>query len=236
MSECGLFAQFIPTTHPPESLRLILRTFIEVFPEAEIFLDAPSSIMLVGSRCPVGGRDRPTRDELKKAKVLREIEGIFVKDATSLPALWVSSGRELVEVLGDGPLNSWDQLLLEFWSIRLPPFERSVLAESMRLVSDPRAANPKGDWPYSALPEYETIQLINEAIMRSDEPGRAGVQALLEEIDRRMRDWAPSYSVREPGHAIPRADAVDRCIGGHDVVMALPVPGNSDRSHMVGPT
>jgi len=45
-----------------------------------------------------------------------------------------------------------------------------------------------------------------------------------------------THSVREPGHAMPLADAVDRGIGGLDVVVALEIPGNADRPHVIGPS
>ena len=46
---------------------------------------------------------------------------------------------------------------------------------------------------------------------------------------------ASTDSVWKSGHAMPLADAVDRRIGGLDVVIALQIPGHSDRSHGGGP-
>jgi spermidine synthase len=176
LTECGLFTQFIPTTHPTASLRLILRTFVGVFPETEIFLDAPNAMMLIGSRCPIGDRLRPDRADLAAAGVLPEIEGVYVQDAATLPALWVSHGRELDEVIGAGPINDWDRLPLEFWSFRIPPFTTRAMAQGMALVSEPRRFDPRGDWPDAASDEYETIRLINEAILRVNGGDRRAAQ------------------------------------------------------------
>ena len=176
LTECGLFTQFIPTTHPTASLRLILRTFVGVFPETEIFLDAPNAMMLIGSRCPIGDRLRPDRADLAAAGVLPEIEGVYVQDAAALPALWVSHGRELDEVIGAGPINDWDRLPLEFWSFRIPPFTTRAMAQGMALVSEPRRFDPRGDWPDAASDEYETIRLINEAILRVNGGDRRAAQ------------------------------------------------------------
>ncbi|HPG24230.1 MAG TPA: fused MFS/spermidine synthase [Myxococcota bacterium] len=188
MSECGLFAQFIPTLYPNESLRLILRTFAAVFPETEIFLDAPSAIMLVGSRCPIGGRTRPTREALEAARAPREIEDVFVSDATALPALWVSSAAELAGAIGPGPRNDWNRLLLEFWSMRMPPISPRTIAASMRLVQPVRAEDAPPPWLDDVREEWQTIQLINEAMIRVNEGDPAGAEAIAEAAQARDPD------------------------------------------------
>ncbi|MAG32412.1 MAG: hypothetical protein CL908_16140 [Deltaproteobacteria bacterium] len=163
LDDCGLFAQAIPTFHTDSSLQLILRTFRSVFPELEIFLSAPDSIVMVGSRCPIAGRDAPTREDLMEAGAAREIERTFLPNATALSALWVSSGAEVDDVVGDGPINSWDRLPLAFESFRIS--ELSTV-QSIKLILAPRLADPRGASPFSRSPDYESVYQINRAFLQ----------------------------------------------------------------------
>ena len=44
-----------------------------------------------------------------------------------------------------------------------------------------------------------------------------------------------THSVRQPGHAMPFADPINRCVLSLDVVIPLHVPRDPDRPHVVGP-
>ena len=46
----------------------------------------------------------------------------------------------------------------------------------------------------------------------------------------------PSDAVRESAHAMSPADPIDRRIGDLDVVVALQVPNDPNRPHVIGPT
>ncbi|MBW2274904.1 MAG: fused MFS/spermidine synthase, partial [Deltaproteobacteria bacterium] len=166
LSECGLFVQSVPTIHSVESLKLILRTFRSVFPELEVFLDAPSTIIMVGSRCPIAGRERPTRDELKKSGVAREVEKVFLPDASALPALWVASGAELDASIGEGPVNAWDKLPLEFMSFRLPSWTHESLRENIEVVFAAREDDPSGGSPFAEIEYYEVLRQLNRGVVR----------------------------------------------------------------------
>jgi hypothetical protein len=45
-----------------------------------------------------------------------------------------------------------------------------------------------------------------------------------------------THSVRKSAHAMALADAIDRGIRGLDVVIALEIPGNADRPHVIRPS
>ena len=50
----------------------------------------------------------------------------------------------------------------------------------------------------------------------------------------RVHSTSPD-SVRKPGHAMPLADPIDRCIRSLDVVIALQIPNDPNRVHVIGP-
>jgi hypothetical protein len=50
----------------------------------------------------------------------------------------------------------------------------SSVADGMRLVSQPREFDPRGESPDTSRPEYETICRINEATLLVNEANREG--------------------------------------------------------------
>ncbi|MFP8871261.1 MAG: hypothetical protein VCB43_07450, partial [Myxococcota bacterium] len=109
------------------------------------------------------GRDVPTREELIEAGVAREIERTFLPNATALSALWVSSGAEVDDALGDGPINSWDRLPLAFESFR---FSEMTLVQSLKLILAPRLTDPLGASPFSRSLDYESVYQINRSYLQ----------------------------------------------------------------------
>jgi hypothetical protein len=144
---------------------MILRTFRSVFPEMEVFVEAPNNLMTVGSRCPIPGRERPTYEELKQVGVESEIGGFFLPDAKALPSLWVASGYELDAVLGDGPINDWNHLPLEFLSYRMP-VHPALRRASLVMVLSPRTQDPERTQDYVKQDVYEILQEITEVYLQ----------------------------------------------------------------------
>ena len=159
MSECGLFVQFLTLSYPPEYFSLILRTFRETFDEVELFVDPPHLILLVGSRCPIPGREGPTEAELFRTGVGEEIARDFFPNVAALPSLWVASGDELAESIGDGAINSWDKLPLEFLSYRMEISPHSRPIENLETLMAPRSdPNLRPPQDIAALPHFESMQ------------------------------------------------------------------------------
>ena len=207
LNECGLFVQFLPLDGSLESLKLILRTFISVFPETELFIESPSYLLTVGSRCPIGGRERPTREELQRSGVAGDIEALYVPDASRLPAIWLASGSELEEVLGDGPINSWDKLPLEFLSYRMPRASPQQSAEVQAMLQSPRERDPEGKPEFTADPYSAPLLELQRAHLewtRSQYgPANRRVDRVLEEypdlaLARRTKATVKNHLVLKP--------------------------------------
>ena len=86
---------------------------MNVFPEAQVFLDAPYSVLLVGSRAAVGGRPPATDEQLASSGARAELTRLLIPNASALRARWIAGRSGLVAVLGDGPLSTWDRSELE---------------------------------------------------------------------------------------------------------------------------
>lgn len=156
LSECGLFVQFLPALlGSRESTELILRTFRSVYPEVEIFMESSFYLITVGSRCPISGRPGLTRKELEDLGVAQEIEFYFVPDASHLPAIWVGSGHEYERAIGDGPINSWDKLPMEFLGYRMRPPHPKRSARILDMLLSPRQSKPKGATSFGEDPYFE---------------------------------------------------------------------------------
>jgi len=154
LSECGLFVQFLPALPGSKEIaELLLRTFRDVFPEVEIFVESPFYFITVGSRCPIGGRPGFTREELVKMGIAEMVESSFVPDASHLSALWVGSGREFQ--IEDGPINSWDKLPMEFLGYRLPPANPNQTAAVLGMLLSPRQSDRKGTAGFGEDPYFE---------------------------------------------------------------------------------
>ena len=162
MSDCGLFVQFLTLAYPPEYFSLILRTFSETFEEVELFVDPPHLILMVGSRCPVAGRLRPTVDELNRIGVASEIYEDFLPTVDALPALWMASGHEMSDFIAEGPINSWDKQPLEFLSYRMEISNRSRPLMNLESLTAPRSrAGAAGPPEFTSQPHFDSLQVLS---------------------------------------------------------------------------
>jgi spermidine synthase len=121
LNECGLFVQWIPMRLDMDAYEIVLRTFRAVFPEMHVFVASTSDSILVGSGCPLEGRPRPTEQDLAGGRLAAEISENFLPDPLSLPSMWVGDSDAVLEAVGDGPLNTWDRMPIEFITYRAPP-------------------------------------------------------------------------------------------------------------------
>jgi hypothetical protein len=86
-----------------------------------------------------------------------QIEALYVPDATQLPAIWIASGHEIAQVVGEGPMNSWDKLPLEFLAYRAPTYDAQVNVVFIEMILEPRVQNPKGAPAFTDNPYFEPL-------------------------------------------------------------------------------
>jgi spermidine synthase len=195
LERCGIFAQWIPLISSAEAFEMISRTFMRVFPRVEFFVDPPTSAIMVGSRCPIAGRRRPTPAELEELRIAVELRSISLPDPLALPTLWAASGADLRAHLGPGPLNSWNRMRLEFIAYRSARAGPSVIAGAagnLRLLA---AARERGS---GETPEFAESSLL-ESMFRLQEAwvqilgGRlAAARILIDGVLREHPNHAPA--------------------------------------------
>ncbi len=208
MTECGLFVQFLTLMETEEYYKLILRTFHEAFPEMEVFVDPPFHALTIGSRCPIAGRARPTIAELKRTGVAREIESSFFPTANALPALWMASGDEIAETIGEGPVNSWDRLPLEFMSYRQPASHPVLLMKILRWLSAPRVAGMVGPAEFTSLPHFDELQQVSTSYIEwmngEIDQARARIREVVARQPGNVLAVNASYTLTGPRSSAPK--------------------------------
>jgi spermidine synthase len=154
----GLFCQWLPL-HQLDlpTLRLIVRTFGSVFPDAQVYLATFSLetpiIALIGGvppsrRYPADWYDERVRD----AALRRRLEAVGLRDGFALFGLYLAGGDELARFAGRGSLNTDDRPLVLFraplaaYAPAEPPSVRLVtLLEQLRPRPEDLLAAPGGD-------------------------------------------------------------------------------------------
>ena len=120
LGECGIFIQWIQGDTHAESFEIILRTFLAVFAETEVFVDPPGHVFMVGSRCPLVGRPRLDAGAFRSLAVAEEVAPYGYTSPDHLLAGWVASGSQIAARLPAGPINRNDRMLIEYLSYRAP--------------------------------------------------------------------------------------------------------------------
>ncbi len=135
LEECGLFVQWIPMSLTRDAFAMVLRTFHSVFPEMELFLNPVPDSIVVGSRCPLAGRPRPSADDLGSRFPSEEIRAAFLPDPLALPSFWVGGTDDVARAVGSGPLNTWEKLPVQYVTYRSRRSEdQQTLEDNYRLL------------------------------------------------------------------------------------------------------
>lgn len=171
LSPEGLLVQWIPLALLASDLRIVLRTVTQTFPEVDVFFDLPGSVLIVAGRVPLSGRPRMTGDVFRGLRVADDLRGLSMRDTGELLARWVAGGDDLRALLGDGPVNTWDRMLLEFSAFRSTPAQmQGASATNLRfLLEAQRRAAERGAHPF--LPKDDaavrSANLLREALLRN---------------------------------------------------------------------
>jgi spermidine synthase len=178
----GIFIQWIPVGEVPSDFRVIIRTFCEVFPEAETFLSMPFSFFMVGSREPLTGR--PVRKHSTQ-RLDEDLAYLHIDGLEGLRAQWIASKSQLLAEVGEGPINSWDHNILEFTPYRdgRPMDRGGARIENLKLLQ--RANVQRGSAArYSFMSQSSHMKLeeiMREAMLAAFEGQGAWHRSLLDQ-------------------------------------------------------
>jgi spermidine synthase len=118
LTPSGTFVQWVNLATLAEDFEITLRTFAQVFPEMEIFVDPPRSVIMVGSREPLAGRPRLPEAKAARLRVQGDLRRLAIVSPDALAGRHVAGRRALDELVGPGPINTWDRSILEFSAYR----------------------------------------------------------------------------------------------------------------------
>ena len=125
LSERGLFVQWMSLTSLPGDLRVNLRTLAAVFPYLEVFFFPGESVFMVGSREPLAGRPQMSGEQFVSSPAGEDLEAYYIPQPAALLSRWVASKPQFQSVLGEGPVSTWDHLLLDFSAFKASGEERA---------------------------------------------------------------------------------------------------------------
>ena len=158
----GLFVQWLPLSTLADDFATALRTFSSVFPEVEIFLNAPHWVILVGSRAPIAGRATAPIP----AEIQAELRHFRIDGREALLSYWVANRAALVGELGAGPLSTWNRSPLEFSAYKASAARRRAAPrENLALLLRTNArAERAGGSPFLAP---DSLFVRSTALLRS---------------------------------------------------------------------
>ncbi len=151
LTEGGVFCQWMQTyAMAPEDLRMVYRTFAEVFPDVSLWAVNESDMLLLGTARPQRLRYADLRAALASRSVAqRDLRDLGFQDVYSLLAMYLMPKATLLKMTAQADVNLDDLPRLEFSAPRNLGRETSTLNMRLtkRFVVPPTAedADPRQD-------------------------------------------------------------------------------------------
>ena len=117
LADGGLLTQWVPLYQlTEEEFRTMAATFLEVFPEAELWLGDPDMLYpvvgLIGREGPAGIEVSRLRQRLQDGEISSGL--VYGNDETSLLCAYLMGGQDLADYVAGAPLNTDDRPRIEF--------------------------------------------------------------------------------------------------------------------------
>lgn len=127
----GMVAQWVPlATLGDEATRMVIRTFLAVFPSSTLWQGSPNNLVLVGSISPVEIDFNRLRDAFRQPELTKALQGIGVNNELSLLATFLHGPEVLKAYAGSAPIVTDDRPYLEYCFTELRPVDRSLRQRS----------------------------------------------------------------------------------------------------------
>ncbi len=114
MTDEGLFVQWAPLSMLHEDFKINQRTLCEVFPYVEVFYFPQWAVLTVASKRPLSDLPQMSTLRYHRSPVYRDLAPHAMESRESLLSHRVAGKAQLQEVLGSGPLSTWDHMWLDF--------------------------------------------------------------------------------------------------------------------------
>jgi spermidine synthase len=178
----GLFVQWIPIGMPPRAFRIVLKTFVDAFPEANIFYYPPMLVLLLGSESPLEyPTDAAAYHRFAAGSAPNELSRFELDHSAQLLSGRVAGSPGIRRVLGEGgETNTWDHPLLEFVPIKEYAAEQGLayVYENMMLLLAAGATETGDQKPRTPAPlapfiaSTEAIRAGFSEVIATGDPSR----------------------------------------------------------------
>lgn len=183
----GLFIQWIPTGILANDMRIHVRTACAVFPHVNVFFYPPDSAIMVASIEPLSNRPRMSDADFNETRTGKDLHPFRIDSPAALLSHWTGGKAEFLQVLPDGPLNTWNHLLLEYSAFKgtsqewfRAPFENLYFLIECEIKNKSHAATALG---ISESPYWESTRLIHRSYLESFRLNHVGARALAEQAE-----------------------------------------------------
>ncbi len=114
LREGGILAQWLPLYQlSPRDFATILRTFLEVFPNATMWYSGIDTV-IVGSKGPFAINADQLAEHMSAPEVLRDLLSMGVHEPADVLSWYVAGPDEIAQMAQGAPLNTVDRPLIEF--------------------------------------------------------------------------------------------------------------------------
>ncbi|MDK3026174.1 fused MFS/spermidine synthase [Cupriavidus taiwanensis] len=137
----GLVAQWLPLpTQNDEDTRMLVRSFLAMFPHATLWTTELHEMLLVGSMSPLALDVAQVRARFAQPEVAAALQAVGVRSAAALLATWVTDRAGLDWYAADAPAVTDDRPRIEYAGWVRPDAFPESLSRLLSLQSEPPLA------------------------------------------------------------------------------------------------
>lgn len=126
LTEQGVVCQWVPLLLLDEpDLRLVVKAFLEVFPDATLWEGSADDYLLIGSKAPLAIDYRALQKRMSEPALAGRLDRIGIKGADSLLATYLHGPEYLKRMTSDTPVTTDDRPYLEYSTSVRPTWEDS---------------------------------------------------------------------------------------------------------------
>ncbi len=159
----GVFAQWVPLYGlGPRYFRSLLKTFLDVFPEAAVFRVAEGDLLLIGSSSPLQISLAGFERAFAAPGIREDLERIGIDSPGALLAKWIGGSAALLSAAGEqAEFNTDDNGLVEFGA---PGFlNQPTRSENLSLLKQGRRPAELESILRLDSPKYQSAEILIDA-------------------------------------------------------------------------
>ncbi|AGW91954.1 spermidine synthase [Ralstonia pickettii DTP0602] len=206
----GLVAQWLPLpTQNDEDTRMLVRSFLDVFPHAMLWTTELHEMMLVGSLAPLQLDVARIRARFEQPEVAAALQAVGVRTPAALMATWVTDSTGLDWYAADAPAVTDDRPRIEYagW-VRKEAFPET-LSKLLSLQSEPPLTGADDALWREVRHQREVLHTFYRAGLDAYRGDREAWASDITQVMRADPD-NPYYAWFLGGHAARRAPAQPR--------------------------